>query len=263
MPDYYTTLVPFARLFLSGLPILMYHKIGRRHRGVKLRSQYIRPGLFRRQMRELRAANFRTTSPDTVQAMEQNTGRSMVITFDDGYESAFRNALPALTGKGFKAIQFLVVNHIGGWNEWDTPHGEVSEKLMDDVQIREWLAAGQGIGSHTLTHSSLLALSESAAREELRASKRKLEDRFGIRVEHFSYPYGDWNERLRDWVGEAGYQTACTTSMGVNNQRSHPLSLSRISVRYMSRNFRSVFGMIYGWFRPGNDLGLLLSQPVK
>jgi peptidoglycan/xylan/chitin deacetylase (PgdA/CDA1 family) len=214
-------------------------------------------------MRELRAANFRTTSPDTAQAMEQNAGRNMVITFDDGYESVFRNALPTLTENRFKAIQFLVVNHIGRWNEWDAPRGEVPEKLMDDVQIREWLAAGQGIGSHTLTHPSLTALSESAAREELRVSKSKLEDRFGVRVEHFSYPYGDWNERLRDWVAEAGYQTACTTNTGVNNRRSHPLSSARISVRYMSRNFRSVFGMIFGWFRPVNDMGLLLSQPGK
>ena len=47
---------------------------------------------------------------------------------------------------------------------------------MDEVQIQEWLAAGQRIGSHTCSHAHLPQLSEAAAREEISASRKKLED---------------------------------------------------------------------------------------
>ena len=33
----------------------------------------------------------------------------------------------------------------------------------------------------------------------------------GKPIAHFCYPYGDWNEPVRDLVMEAGYLTACTT----------------------------------------------------
>ena len=110
---------------------------------------------------------------------------------------------------------------------------------MDAAQVSEWLAAGHEIGSHTLKHPWLTRLPAREAREEIVASKKKLEDLFGLTVEHFCYPYGDWNETVRDMVIEAGYQSACTTEFGINTPNTSPFAFKRITARYPSRNLKA------------------------
>jgi peptidoglycan/xylan/chitin deacetylase (PgdA/CDA1 family) len=107
-------------------------------------------------------------------------------------------------------------------------HGDASERLMDIAQVRDWLAAGHDIGSHTTTHPKLTELTLEAAREEIVASKKRLEDMFGRPVRHFCYPGGKWNDALRELVAEAGYATACTTQFGVNLAGTPPHVLRRI-----------------------------------
>ncbi len=62
---------------------------------------------------------------------------------------------------------------------------------MDERQIRDWLAAGHEIGAHTLTHPALAELPPERARAEIFDSRKLLEDRFGVPVRHFCYPYGE------------------------------------------------------------------------
>ena len=44
---------PFGGLFEKGMPCLMYHKIGPRPRGVRIKGLYVAPPLFERQLAEL------------------------------------------------------------------------------------------------------------------------------------------------------------------------------------------------------------------
>jgi peptidoglycan/xylan/chitin deacetylase (PgdA/CDA1 family) len=134
----------------------------------------------------------------------------------------------------------VVVNLIGKLNEWEIREGETPEPLMDTVHLREWLGAGHRIGSHSLSHLRLTRLSRRDAQEEILASKKKLEDILGAPVEDFCYPYGDWNESVRDLVMEAGYRTACTTDFGVNTPGVSPLSLRRITVRHPTRSLKAL-----------------------
>jgi peptidoglycan/xylan/chitin deacetylase (PgdA/CDA1 family) len=148
-------------------------------------------------------------------------------------------------------FSFLVAGHLGGCNEWDAVHGFAPERLMDATQVREWLAAGHEIGSHSLTHRNLTRLDEAAAREQIIASKQRLEDTFGVPVRHFCYPHGKWNERLRDLVAQAGYATACTTKFGVNTAatprhallRIQPLGTSELLGKVMHRLSRHFFSL--------------------
>ena len=133
-----------------------------------------------------------------------------------------------LRARGLRAIQFLVAGQIDGTDAWDRAIGEPPLPLMDDARVREWLAAGQEIGAHTLTHPHLPALPLAQARTEIFDSKKQLEDRFGVPVHHFCYPYGDYNEAIRDLVGEAGYQTAPTVRFGTNQPGVPRLELRRI-----------------------------------
>ena len=134
----------------------------------------------------------------------------------------------------------MTADRIGGRNEWEIQEGEARQSLMNETQVKEWLAAGHEIGSHTLTHPFLTRLSLVKAREEICASKKKLEDRFGRPIRHFCYPYGDWNLAVRDLVIAAGYGTACTTEFGVNTKATPPFELKRVLARYQSISFKAL-----------------------
>jgi peptidoglycan/xylan/chitin deacetylase (PgdA/CDA1 family) len=233
--SYYHSLNPFRSLFETGVPVLTYHKLGPRPGGVRIKGLYMDPELFDRQVEELSGAGFQTVSLSAPFPAAANPARSVVLTFDDGFRNVHRHALGPLARTGMRAVEFIVADLIGKTNEWDQSAGEVEERLMEEAEIRDWLAAGHDIGSHSLTHPHLTRIPPAQAREEIGASKRKLEDRFGRAIEHFCYPYGDWDESVREMVREAGYRTACTTEGGVNTSTTPPLALKRITARYRSR----------------------------
>jgi peptidoglycan/xylan/chitin deacetylase (PgdA/CDA1 family) len=238
VPGAYSALKPFRSLFATGNPILIYHKLGPRPARVRLKGLYLSGRLFRRQLNELRTAGFQSGLLEECAGPVQ--AARIVLTFDDGYVNVMKHGLEALTAAGFKAIQFLPASFLGKRNEWDLPSGEAPEPIMDVHQVREWLAAGNDLGSHTLSHPFLTRIPIREAREEIAGSRRKLEDLFGRQVAHFCYPYGDYNMAVRDMVQEAGYFTACTTLTGVNTKKVSPFELRRILARYPTRSFRAL-----------------------
>lgn len=217
----------------------MYHKLGPRPPGVRLKGLYVGERLFRKQIRELAEAGFSGPNYDQVISTRPEQ-KQVFITFDDGFENVLRHGLKPLADHGFKAMQFLVADQLGRTNDWETCEGEAEERLMDTEQIRDWIAAGHEIGAHTLTHPRLTRVSESQAREEIAASKRKLEDLFGRPIRHFCYPYGDHNDRTVELVRDAGYETACLVSGGLVVPGADPLRLNRIMARYASRSPKSL-----------------------
>jgi peptidoglycan/xylan/chitin deacetylase (PgdA/CDA1 family) len=235
---YYHSLAPFRPLFQQGNPILTYHKVGPRPIRVRLKGLYASPGLFATQLAELKSAGFQ--SGTLGECSGPLKPRQIVLTFDDGYANVWRHAIGALAQTQFKGIQFLPVSFLGKSNEWDVALGEASEPIMDAAQVRDWLAAGHDIGSHTLTHQFLTRLAPGEAREEIFASKKRLEDLFGRAIEHFCYPYGDWNAAVGNWVMEAGYRTASTTDFGVNTPETSAFALKRITARYRSRSLKTL-----------------------
>ncbi len=213
-----------------GTAILTYHKIGARPTGTLRPEFYVSTKQFKKQMQELTAGNIRVLSLADSLAPPASNEHRLVLTFDDGYRNVLREALPVLKEFGIQAMHYLVPGHIGGFNDWDAQNGEAREPLMSEGEIREWIAAGQQIGSHTVTHAWLTRLSVAEARREIFESKRMLEDRFGIGVDHFCYPYGDWNTTVRELVLEAGYKSATTIDAGVNGLDQDPLTLKRLLV---------------------------------
>jgi len=242
LPAYYSRLGPFRQVFRQGNAILTYHKLGPRPARARLKGLYVSQALFRKQLEELRADGF--SSGQLTSCVEPSPGERVVITFDDGYVNTLEHGLEALAATKFTAIQFLVADLLGGRNEWDIPLGEAPERTMDAFQVREWLAAGHDIGSHTLTHPCLTRLSRAQAGEEIQASRKKLEDLFGRPIQHFCYPYGDWDEGICEVVRNAGYKTACTTDPGVNTPGDSPFGLKRFTARYPSRSLKAIWSRL-------------------
>jgi len=233
LPNYYSSLEPFREAFRQGKPVLTYHHIGPRRRGARIKGLYVNPRLFSRQLAELRAAGFSTPPFGAITSNDSEPGK-VFITIDDGFRDVLENGLPILKEAGMRAVLFIVSGLIGKSNEWQQRAGDISEPLINEAEIREWLSAGQEIGSHTVSHAWLTRLSPEAAGKEITASKKALEDRFGVAIDHFCYPFGDWNDGVRDQVIAAGYKTASTTVTGVNTPADSVFALKRVTARYPS-----------------------------
>ena len=233
------------RMFDDGVVLLMYHKVAPAPLTTGLPVLYVTGQDFDRQMAELSAAGLECVPYGDALGVIEGGKRAFCLTFDDGFRNVFDHALPVLRARALRAIQFIVAGQIGGTDAWDRAIGEPPLPLMDDAQIRDWLAAGQEIGSHTLTHPHLTALSRAQARAEVFDSKKQLEDRFGGPIRHFCYPYGDYNEAIRDLVAEAGYETAPTVLFGANRPGVPPLELRRVMARNSPTPLRSLARKVF------------------
>ena len=216
------------KLAAQGTSIFTYHKIGPAPPDSCDPFLYTHPGEFDRQLTKLVSHGLKPTRLGERSGPPRDSAKRFVVTFDDGFCNVLQHGLAILARHNVPAIQFIVSGFIGKRNEWDIAKGDSAEALMDAAQIKEWLAAGHEIGSHSVTHANLKRLSAAEAREEIFNSKKSLEDTFGLEVRHFCYPFGGWTPTVQDLVAEAGYQTACTTDFGVSDASANPFELRRI-----------------------------------
>ena len=82
-------------------------------------------------------------------------------------------------------------------NLWD----HRSQVILDHLSIeqaRKLVKEGHTVGSHGLTHNSLLKFSDQQLKTELMKSKVILEDYLQINVDCFSYPYGDFDQNITE-----------------------------------------------------------------
>jgi peptidoglycan/xylan/chitin deacetylase (PgdA/CDA1 family) len=238
-------------IFGDGVIVLMYHKVAKPAAGTNLPALYVHPGRFVLQMDELISAGAECVPFSDLSRAPVFKDSSFCLTFDDGFRNVFDNALPVMRERKWRSIQFIVGSMIGKTDQWDHAIGEPPQPLMDEAQIREWLAEGQDIGSHTLTHPRLTQLSVERARTEIFDSKKLLEDRFGREIRHFCYPYGDYNSAIRDLVGEAGYRSACTVEFDAVRQGAHPHALPRVMATDLPPVWRTAAKKLWHRIRPG------------
>ena len=127
--------------------------------------------------------------------------KSVLITFDDGYEGVYTYALPELRQRFMHATLFLSTDDLGKVDKTDPRMTlEQVKKISHDYLI--------DIGSHTVMHGHLSELSNTAQQNELQHSKAVLEQLTGKQCLSMAYPYGDFNQQVIANVKAAGYQVA-------------------------------------------------------
>ena len=215
------------------IPILTYHQVeAPPERGTPYRGLVVSPPAFARQMTLLRTLGYRGLSMTALEPFlrGEETGKVVGITLDDGYVNNLEHALPVLRRHGFSATCYVVSGQIGGSNVWDHGKGIPARRLMDDVQLKAWLAGGQEVGAHTRTHVDLLRADAATARDEIAGCKRELEQRLGAEVRHFCYPYGAHLAGHAAMVRAAGYATATTTVRSRAQDTDDLFELPRVPV---------------------------------
>ncbi|MCX6344056.1 MAG: polysaccharide deacetylase family protein [Armatimonadetes bacterium] len=213
--------------------VLLYHRIGRPKLSSLVAGQYVAPWLLKSELNYLAANNWSGVSlADILDRGKASPEKNrFAITFDDAYLSAYEHACPALIDRNMSATIYVVSGAIGGINEWDSRAGDQCESIMNAAQIRELSDAGFEIGSHTITHAHLTDISDEQLQQEVTDSKNAIEDIIGKEVVSFSYPYGNFDERIVAAVKAAGYQNAVSAKLGVAGL-SDIFEIPRVNVRW-------------------------------
>jgi peptidoglycan/xylan/chitin deacetylase (PgdA/CDA1 family) len=156
----------------------------------------------------------------------------VALTFDDAYENFYEYAFPVLQSYGFPATVYAIATMLGKPAEWLSLDGHATPPLMSASRLRELIAAGIEIGSHSLNHVRLATQPIDVVRNEVSESKIILEDVLGTRVDHFCYPYGSHDIHTVEAVAAAGYLTATTCERAPATTDDDPLSLPRKAVAW-------------------------------
>ena len=156
--------------------------------------------------------------------------KPIVLTFDDGFEDCLEHAVPLLQQHRFTATFFLVAGLVGGTSQWLVQERGLEYRLMDWPSARMLLKAGFECGAHGMNHRRLATLSAEECFHELGDARARLEDNLNSAVRHLSYPYGSFNERVRDVAATCGYLSACTVETGIATTADDLLMLKRLHV---------------------------------
>lgn len=215
--------------------ILAYHAISDLREDRRLADYGVPGPLFDEHLSALAADGWRFVGLDAVLAARRGDAelprRALLISFDDAYVDLLETACPILERHGAPGLVFVVTDQIGGSNIWDTAEGAGELALLDAEGLRAVAARGVEVGAHTATHCNLPTVPSSRLEAELVGSADRIQAIGLPRPRAFSYPYGEWNQRLASAVREAGYETAFTIESGAQRDDTDPYAVPRVEVR--------------------------------
>ncbi len=89
---------------------------------------------------------------------------------------------------------------------------------------------GVEFGNHTDSHPNLTELSVEDLRKEFLQAADRIRQFVGSEPEHFAYPYGKYDESVRNEVMALGARSASTTRLGLVQRGSDPFALNRVNM---------------------------------
>ena len=215
------------------VPILTYHSID--SSGSVISTS---PDVFRRQIYFLGENGYNVVPLNAfISSLFENyplPRKTIVMTFDDGFQNFYTTAFPILERYGFKATVFLVTDYCGKRNQWEiNSPGIPLSSMLSWTEIRQLTECGIEFGAHTRSHPDLTGISLAEAEREIVESKDAIENALGCRVTTFAYPYGRFNRAVKK-IAENNFQAAVSTVLGKARLNSDVFSLERIDAYYLS-----------------------------
>jgi peptidoglycan/xylan/chitin deacetylase (PgdA/CDA1 family) len=208
------------------VPILVYHNLGAHSKG----RLVLGADAFAEQMRYLKREGYRVVTlaefVDWLRLKRQLPRKSVVLTFDDGYQAFRVYAYPVLKKLGFPATLFVYTDYVGAGRNalsWD--------------ELKSLAAEGFDVQAHSKTHGDLRrGAGETDAQyarrmqAELAEPPRLFERQLGRGVKFLAYPYGRVDGPLLARVREQGYAAAFTVRRESNPVFVRPLEVNRSQI---------------------------------
>ncbi|MBP1715233.1 MAG: Polysaccharide deacetylase [Deltaproteobacteria bacterium] len=213
------------------VPVLTYHNIS----SDKSDKMTVKQEMFEQQMSYLREKGYRVIAIDQFfDFLDFKTPippKSVVITIDDGWLSAYEIVFPILKRYGYPATLFIYTDIIGR-----------SSKAVSWNQLQEMAAQGIEIGGHSMSHRSLTLPGKKESfkeyfdnlEKELSGSREMIKKKLNREVKYLAYPYGDTTSLVVELAKKLGYRGA--------------LTIKREGNPFFVHNYRVNRSVIYGDF---------------
>ena len=206
--------------------ILMYHGTPFE----KPDSRYsIQVKKFLAQLNYLKKDGWHTALIQDLKNPEKLQKKTVILTFDDGFDNNYKGAFIPLLEHAMKATWFITTNYIDRHALWMGAETKQT-KMLSSIQLKEMSQQGMEIASHTCSHPDLSRLHYSKQLEELKQSKKTLESILSRTIVSFAYPYGRYNEETLSAIKEARYLLACSTQSGFYQSTESPLLIRRVTI---------------------------------
>lgn len=201
----------------------MYHVINPPPAGAPFPGLYVPAPELAEQMQALASAGFHAVTQQQLWRHWQKGAplpvKPVVITFDNGYQSQYTNALPILRGHGWKAVENIQLTGL-----------PPSQGGLSQAQVRGLLAAGWELDTQGISHADLITLTPSELRYQVAVARETIQHRYHVPVNWFCYPSGHYDAAVIAAVKQAGYLGSTTVVPGWASPGNDPYRLPRLRV---------------------------------
>ena len=206
--------------------VLMYHSIGNDNTllAVKLEN-------FKKQMKYLKDNNYRVISlnnlVEILKTKKDLPKKTIVLTFDDGFENNYINAFSVLKEYNFPVTIFLTVGSIG--EKVVTSQGNFPALNWDE--IKEMHDSGLiDFQPHTMTHPKLDQITLKEIKLEIIQSKKIIEEKLNKKCYFFAPPKGRFSQEIKEVLKVEGFKAVLTIEKGLIKKNDDLFSLKRRAV---------------------------------
>lgn len=205
--------------------ILMYHSID-----ANPLFMTVATNVFEAQVQYLKTLQFNVVSLDTLAhyiEIKSIPKKTVILTFDDGYQDNYKNAFPILRKYSIPATIFVTT---GDTADKPDPQFKGIKKLSTDEFIAMEKSGLVSIEPHSVTHPKFTHLQAADMEREITSSKQFLDTLLHKNCQHFAYPKGYHNEMSKTILRRVGIRYGYTVQSGTVSLDSDPYTLSRNSV---------------------------------
>jgi peptidoglycan/xylan/chitin deacetylase (PgdA/CDA1 family) len=197
---------------------LTYHSINNINHNLTSSIYQLQEGKFLKQIDYLNSKNINSCR-DLKNLFNHN--QHCILTFDDGYSELFEICLEKINHFNLHSYIFLCPKFIKA----------NKREFLNSAQILQMIKSKKiTFGSHTFSHVDLTKLNPKDLEFEIDYSKKWLEDKFSIAIEHFAYPFGKYNYRVVELVKLKKYNYAFTTNFGSIFENTDRFKIPRIDI---------------------------------
>lgn len=239
---------------------LVYHEVRKdeeldSNKGLQLLSQnnyniefpralYVTENQFEQQMNFLMSEDYHFLKMTEVQKFYEEglelPDKSILITFDDAYQSTYYNAYPILKRRGIPSLLFLVSSWVfDDSSEFDPSYSKVMSWQQIDAMKDVFELANHTHNLHNRVGSAANGVMSSNI-DQLALDLVRC-NQFVDYGDTFAYPFGFYDKESITQLNELGMKYAFTTQEGINTNETYPMTLNRLLVHQsMSiENFRN------------------------
>jgi len=209
------------------IPVLSYHNLS----PVKSNKMTVSQAMFEQQMRLLKEKGYRVILMDQlfdfIEFKASIPPKSVVITIDDGWLSAYEIAFPILKKYGYPATLFVSTDMI-----------DRAPKALSWNLLQEMATQGIDVQCHTKSHRNLTLPEKKESfkdyfenlEKELSGCRDTIKRKLNQEVKYLAYPYGVTTSLVIELAKKLGYRGAFTIKRGGNPFFIHNYRVNRSEV---------------------------------